>query len=53
MTASVTAKPPSIPTMIDAPTLPMDTCTTTIWVNTVNASPANGAIAIVHCPSTI
>ena len=53
MTASVTAKPPSIPIMIEAPTFPLDTCATMIWVNTVNTSPANGAVVIVHCPSTI
>ena len=53
MVASVTAKPPSIPMMIDAPTIPPETRTTMIWANTVNASPANGAIVIVHGPFTI
>jgi hypothetical protein len=53
MAASVAAKPPSIPMMIDAPTFPLETRTTAIWANTANASPASGAIVIVHGPFTI
>jgi hypothetical protein len=53
MTASVAAKPASIPVMIDAPTFALDKWATKIWVNTVNANPANGAIVIVHCSFTI
>jgi hypothetical protein len=39
--------------MMDAPTLPLGKCTTAICVATLMASPANGAIAIVHCPFKI
>jgi hypothetical protein len=53
MTASVIAKPQNIPMIIDAPTFPLDTCTTAIWVKTANASPASGARVIVHGPFTI